>query len=194
MRNITVIGLVVAVLLTFTACDEKETPLVPPPGNTPAHVLRSLIYAFNNRDVETLDRALADDFTFHFDPNDVGNDMDGYIIPDSWGRDDHLTACGNMFEQAYSIDFDVVYETIGNPDDGADEFDASKVQIRLLIMVDAMNGFLGQGPCNFKLVNESLDGNNNWVISDWWDYTAHHGTFESAAPSSLGSILAGFAE
>jgi hypothetical protein len=187
MRAIFVIGFLLTLVLAFTACDDGGT--TPTAGNTPAHVLRSLIYAFNNRDAEMLDRALSDDFTFHFDPYDVGSDIGGYTIPDSWGRDEHLTASGNMFEQAYSIDFNVGYETIGNPDKGADEFDASKVQILLLVMVDPVNGFLGQGPCNFKLVNESLDSTDTWVITDWWDYTAHHGTLGLTEESSLGSIL-----
>jgi hypothetical protein len=188
MRAIFIIGFLLTLVLAFIGCNEEGT--TPTPGNTPAYVLRSLIYAFNNRDAEMLDLALSDDFTFHFDPRDVGNDMGGYMIPDSWGRDSHLAACGNMFEQAYSIDFDVVYETIGNPDDGADEFDASKVKIRLLIMVDPLNGFLAEGFCDFKLVNENLGGTDNWVVTDWWDYTAHHGTLGLTRESSLGSILA----
>lgn len=191
MKYATLIGFAVVALSVFIACDDGGTT---PTGNTPAHVLRSLIYAFNNRDAEMLDRALSDDFTFHFDPSDVGSDMGGYVIPDSWGRDEHLATCGNMFEQAYSIDFSVGYETIGSPDKGADEFDASKVLIRLLVMIDSVNGFLAQGFCNFKLVDENPGGTDNWVITDWWDYTAPDGTSGFTEPSSLGSILVGFAE
>ncbi len=192
MKSITTVGLVIAVLLSFTACDDDGT--TPTLGNTPAQVLRSLIYAFNNGDIETLDGALADDFTFHFDPINVGTVIGDYVIPDSWGREDFITACGNMFTEAYSIDLDVAYESIGGPEDGATEFTARDVYVRLLVMVDSTNGFIGDGFCDFRFVNESADGTGNWVISDWWDYTAARGTYESSVDTSLGLILAGFAE
>jgi hypothetical protein len=188
MRAIFIIGFLLTLVLAFTACDDEGT--TPTAGNTPAHVLRSLIYAFNNRDAEMLDRALSDGFAFHFDPSDIGDEVGGYTIPDSWGRDDHLTACGNMFEQAYSLDFDVGYELVGDPDEGANEFTAYEVQIRLLIMVDPVNGFLAQGFCDFRLIDENPEGTAFWVITDWWDNTALDGTFELAVEHSFGSILA----
>ena len=192
MKSITTVGLIIAVLLSFTACDDEGT--TPTLGNTPAQVLRSLIYAFNSCNIETLDAALADDFTFHFDEDDIGNVIGDYVIPATWDREDFLAACGNMFTEAYSIDLDVAYESIGGPEDGATEFTARDVYVRLLVMVDATNGFRGQGYCDFRFVNEGADGTDDWLITDWWDYTAARGTYESSVDTSLGLILAGFAE
>jgi hypothetical protein len=181
----------VAILLSFTACDDAGTT-TPPLGNTPAQVLRSLIYAFNSRDIDTLDTALADDFTFYFDPNDVGNIIGDYEIPFSWGREDMLTACGNMYDLAYHIDFDVEYETVTEPDDGATEYVASNVYIDILVMVDSQNGYVASGPCDFGFENSGYAGYDDWVITDWWDRTSSYGTLVSPSPSSLGRILAAF--
>jgi hypothetical protein len=190
MRTVAIMLLVVAILLSFTACDDAGT--TPISGNTLAQVLRSLIYAFNSRDIDTLGNALANDFTFYFDPNDVGSDVGSYIIPDSWGREDMLAVCENMYDVAYHIDFDVEYETVAGPDDGVGESTANDVQVRLLVMIDATNGYLAQGFCDFRFVNECGDGAASWVITDWWDKTAARGTYESAEVESLGRILASF--
>ncbi|UCE26435.1 MAG: hypothetical protein JSW52_08775 [Candidatus Coatesbacteria bacterium] len=176
--------------IAFTACDDdwSTTPL-PPQGNTPTEVLVSLEYAFNNRDIDTLGAALADDFTFHFDPLDVGYDVDGYIIPDSWGRDDFLAACGNMLENAYSIESEIASESIDDPDEGIDEFTAYTILVRFSVKVDAQNGYWAQDVCDFRFVDKNEDGTDNWVISDWWDDFLYR-TFESPIHVSLGWILA----
>jgi hypothetical protein len=197
MRNITFIWLVVVLLLTFTACDDEGT--TPPPdngedGRTPAEALEALEDSFNAHDVELFKDVLAPEVIFHFDPNDVGDDVGGFIIPESWGYDDLVSAVGNMFDQAYSIDFSVSTADVGDPDEGATEYTAEAVHVRLLVMIDAGNGFLAEGFCGFRFINAGFGNNDDWVITDWWDYTAPAGTFESAEMPSLGKILAGFAE
>jgi hypothetical protein len=193
MRTAGIVFLGEAVLLSFTACDDggTTTPL-PPPGYTPAQVLRSLIYAFNSRDIETLDGALAEDFTFYFDPKDVGTVIGDYTIPPIWGRDEHLTACGNMYDLAFDIDFVISTEFVAEPDEDATEFMAGDVYVQLLVMVDAQSGYIASGSCDFRFANEGADGTDNWVVTDWWDKTAAGGMYESATPASLGNILAIF--
>jgi len=189
MRNVTAAGLVFATLLSFTACDDGGTTL-PPFGNTPAQVLEALERAFQERDAELLGQLLDTDFTFYFDPNDVGKEVGDYTIPESWGREDMLTACGNMITEAYSIDIRLTSTEVGEPDEGATEFLANNVQIRLLVMEDPVYGALAQGFCDFGFVNDDSAGYDDWTIIDWWDRTAVSGTFESTEESSLGEILA----
>jgi hypothetical protein len=175
--------------MSFTACDDGTTPIL---GNTPAAVLGSIEEAFNSRDIDGLARCLAEDFTFHFDPDDVGTIIGDYTIPATWGREDFLGACGSMFDNAYSIDFDVEYETVAEPDGGITEFTVEDVWVYLLVLVAPQNGFVAQGPCDFRFLNEGANGTEVWIITDWWDKTSPLGTFASPTPKSVGIILANF--
>jgi hypothetical protein len=186
MRTIAITLLVVAILLSFTACDDAGTT-TPPLGNTPAQVLEALERAFQERDAELLDGLIDTEFTFHFDPKDVGKQVGDYTIPAMWGREETLAACGNMFTEAYSIDFLVVTKNTGEPDDGATEFTARNIQVTLLVMVDSMNGAQADGFCDFGFVNDDSAGYDDWTIIDWWDRT-------SEGLWSLGLILVQYYE
>jgi hypothetical protein len=192
MRNGITFAVIVILLSSFTACDDGGTT-TPPLGNTPAQVLISLANAFNDRDIDVLGAALANDFTFHFDPLDVGYEVGDYIMPDSWSRGDFLAACGNMFENAQSIDAEIEFEYVDNPDDGIDEFTAYTILVRLYVEEDAQNNYLAQDPCDFRFVDRGADGTDNWMISDWWDDSLY-GTSESPVHVSLGWILASYYE
>ncbi|UCE26434.1 MAG: hypothetical protein JSW52_08770 [Candidatus Coatesbacteria bacterium] len=159
-------------------------------GRTPAETLEALEESFNAYSIDLFKDVLAPDVTFHFDQNDVGDDVGGYVIPESWGYGDLTGAVGNMFDQAYSIEFSIVTNDVGEPDVGATEFTAKDVEIRLLVMVDATNGFLPQGFCDFRFVNVGSAGYDDWIITDWWDKTAYGGMEEPTTPASLGVVLA----
>jgi hypothetical protein len=193
VRNITVVGVVFAALLIFNACDDEgTTPDNGEDGRTPAETLEALEDSFNAHDVELFKDVLAPEMTFHFDESDVGDDVGGYEIPETWGYDDLVSAVGNMFDQAYSIDFDVTTANVGDPDEGATDFTAEDVHVRLLVMVNAGNGLMADGFCDFRFENTGYGGYDDWVITDWWDYTAVSGVQESLVPVSLGNIFALF--
>jgi hypothetical protein len=185
MRTPLAVGLALTVLFSFTACDDGGTTPLPPPGNTPAQVLEELELAFNDLDAELLERLLDTDFTFHFDEDDVGKDVGGYIIPESWDKEDFLAACARMFSEAYSVDLTVSTANVGDPSEGAAEFTAENVPIDLLVMVDPQNGFQANGFCDFAFVNDGSSDADNWIIIGWRDYT-------SDELYSIGSILAWF--
>jgi hypothetical protein len=191
MRPVTLLFVVFA-LATLIACNDDT---ITPQGNTPADVLEILEESFNRRAVSVLDGVLNDDFIFYFDVNDVGHEVGGYIIPASWGRDDHMAACGNMLEQVYSIDFIVNTTDIEDPEGGATVFEANHVPARLLIMVDANNGYLAQGFFDFELVYDDSAGYDDWKVSDWYDDTCpglSGGLSSTGVEHSFGTILAMF--
>ncbi len=191
MRPITLIT-VVFVIATLIACDEDT---ITPQGNTPAYVLELLEESFNRQGISVLDGVLSTDFVFYFDLNDVGKYIDGFEIPVSWNRDDHMRACGNMYEQAYSIDFNIVTTGIEDPEEGAITFVANNIQIRIVVMIDATNGFVATGFCNFELTNDTSAGYDDWKVSKWYDKTVSAGSaglLSVRETSSLGSILAMF--
>jgi hypothetical protein len=192
MRTVLVVSLASAVLLSFTACDDGGT--TPATGNTPAHVLRSLIYAFNSRDVETLDTALADDFTFYFDEDDVGKEVGQYIIPESWTLTDFLDAVGKVFNYAHTIDMEINTSNVGAPGDDDTIYFARDVEVELLVMVEAVNGYKAHGFCDFEFEDTVTGaGPDNWVVRNWWDDTAPVKSGDrNINQASIGFIMAVF--
>ncbi len=185
MRTGAILALALAVLLSFTACDETVVIDDWPPGNTPKGVLELIEDTFYSRDIDDLGGCLANNFTFYFDEDDVGDGPGDYIIPESWGRDKFLEVAGKMFDEAYDIQMDINTSNVGTPDEGDTIYFARDVEVRLLVMVDATSGFLAQDYCDFEFVNDDSAGYDNWLITNWWDHT-------SEGISSVGSILAWF--
>ncbi|UCE26437.1 MAG: hypothetical protein JSW52_08785 [Candidatus Coatesbacteria bacterium] len=179
---------ILASLFAFTACEDGGTTPLPPPSldlTEPAKTLEAVEQAFNEKDLDDLALCIADTFTFHFDEDDIGGGPGDFIIPETWGKEEFLKAVGYMFADAYSIDMDIDTSNVGDPEEGATEFTAENVLIELLVMVDATNGFLARGFCDFGFAKDTSGGYDNWRITDWWDYI-------SDGPSSIGSILAWF--
>ena len=154
--------------------------------------LNNFTPVFNAHDIELFKDALAPDLTFYFDPNNVGDWVGDYEIPEFWGYDDLTSAVENMFDQAYSISFSIVTTGVGDPDEGATEYVAYNVYIDILVMVDSQNGYMASGPCDFGFENSGYGRYDDWVVTDWWDNTAYGRAEEPLSPASLGIILAVF--
>ncbi len=171
----------------FLACGEEEvTPSGPPYALTePKYVLADVEYAFNHRDIELLDKCLADNFVFYFNPADVGDTVGDYRIPESWTKTDFLAASKNLFDQAYSISLNIDWEGIGSPASDGTEFYASNVQFDFTVMTDAINGYYATGYFNFSF--RKLNS-GTWRLIRWWDHTS--GFAGGSAPASFGKILA----
>lgn len=147
--------------------------------------------AVNARDATDLENLFSDNFTFYFDDEGEGTKPGGFIIPDSWGKYDFVAACGEMLTRAYAIDLKIDTTTLGEPGEDNTTYQADHVYIDMLVMVDSLNGYQAQGFCDFRFVNVGSGGNDDWVISDWWDDTAFGRGFETEPPS-FGKILAVF--
>ncbi|UCE26715.1 MAG: hypothetical protein JSW52_10265 [Candidatus Coatesbacteria bacterium] len=190
MRPVTILA-VIFVLTTLMACTDTVAPRI----NTPAQVLEFLEESFNRQELSVLYKYLRSDFVFYFDPDNVGDEIDGFTIPVSWDRYNIFGACSNMFEEAYSIDFEVVTAGVGDPDDEATTYSAYNVQIRLVVMTDALNGHLADGYCDFEFIynGPSGYGGYGWEVSKWYDRTSPIGSTglsNNTTPKSLGLILA----
>jgi hypothetical protein len=190
VRKLTLVGFVVTLLLTFTACEDEGTAPPPPPPldlSEPAKTLEAVEQAFNDRDSDDLALCLADAFTFYFDEGEVGDEPGDYVIPESWGKEEFLEAVGNMFAEAYSIDMDINTSNVGTPGEYDPEYLARDVEVKLLVMIDSTNGYLAHGFCDFLFAKDTSGGYDNWRIKEWWDYT-------SGGVWSLGSILVQYYE
>jgi hypothetical protein len=195
-KGILIIGVC---LLALSCAEEGGTGPGPahPEATSPANVLRCVEVSFNGRDAVLLDDMLAKAFTFHFAPYDIGRNPPGsnYVIPESWSETEFRRAVRNMLDEAYSISFVISTDYVGEPRPEETYFEAKNVRLRLLVMIDEINGYLADaGHCNFGFERyDGEEGEKLWRLTDWWDYTAPWGDANPGTrPSSFGEILAKF--
>ena len=193
MKKILLLG--IALTLLLVACGEEEGVTEPEPENTPVNVIEALDIAFNQRTVEYLKSALAPDFCFYFDPDDVGENPPGssYVIPEHWSYAEFRSYAQSLFERAHTVAISIPTGTIGVPRAGETTFKAENVNVTLFVMVDERNGFLSdRGYCDFEFgTYYTTSGRRLWRLAKWEDYTSVAGdSHGSPASASLGKILA----
>jgi hypothetical protein len=167
--------------LLFTGClfsppGPGETQ-EPPVMNSPANVLKTVEIAYNQNNIQYYKDALSENFVFYFDPDDVGQTPPGggnYIIPESWTYTEDWNATKRMFEGAHNISLSIYTTGIGTPDPEATIYRAENIKIRLLVMLDEINGYLADaGYCNFEFEKyTNARGEVLWRLTKWWDNTA----------------------
>jgi hypothetical protein len=194
-----IILLVIALTLLALACGDEpvDTPneiqrLVP---TSPRAVLVNVETAFNRRDIGLLKAMLSEGFVFYFDPDDVGQHPPGseYEVPVSWSDFDFKTAVRKMFKGAHSISLTIPTGSVGTPAPNETRYKAESITIKLLVMVDALNGYIAdQGYCNFEFERyDGAEGRRFWRLTKWWDNTsARYDANPGVEPASLGRILA----
>ncbi|MCP4229472.1 MAG: hypothetical protein GY771_04915 [bacterium] len=145
---------------------EKREP------TSPENVIYNLERSYNEGDIQLYKQCLSPNYTFYFNPSDVGIDVDGYIIPSSWGYEEDWTATQNLFENAYSVTMDLPVSDIGEPDAGDTTYTASNITISLLVMFDADTGLIAnKGTLEFVFETYDSNGKTYWRIKDWRDFT-----------------------
>jgi hypothetical protein len=86
-----------ALLIGCSDDSKKEEDLTPDPYKKQTSIencLFNLKYAYNEQNTAKFTALLHDQFTFVFDPADVGGELE---IPDSWAKADEAVSATNMF-------------------------------------------------------------------------------------------------
>ena len=189
-----------AALLALSCFFDEPTepgPEAPPLTTSPANVLKCVELSFNQRDVAIIDGVLTKAFVFYFDPDDVGQSPPGgnYEIPESWSYTQFRVAVGNMLEKAHSVSLTIPTGGVGTPDPHATTYRAEGISIKILVMIDELNGYIAnQGYCNFEFERyENEKGYKLWRLTRWEDNTAmYYDANPGVTPGSFGKILALF--
>ncbi len=193
--------LITAAALLALSCifeDEPTTPPAYPEATSPANVLKNVEISFNQHDAGLIDDMLSKEFVFYFDPDDVGQQAPGgnqYVIPETWSRAEFTAAVSNMFKEAYSVSLTIPTVKVGEPRPEETTYKAININIKLLVMVDEINGFLADtGYCNFQFERyESEKGEKLWRLTKWWDNTSSsYDANPALVGSSFGKVLAIF--
>lgn len=165
-----------------------------PDVNSPYEVLVELVYCFNNYQEaginDRVDATLSSDISFFFATSDVGQDVNGYTIPSSWGKTELFAAIENLFADAFSIDMSFPAladgeDAFGKPDPGDTTFTKNNFSTSLLVMVTEHYGLDASGLCDFEF---GKDETATWRITIWRDKTG--GTLLDVEPTTVGYILA----
>ncbi len=182
--------------------DEVDTPYHYS-FKTPTDTLLTFRDAINFRDVDDayyrLEETIHSEFTFHFDPKDVGEEVPGtgYIIPESWNRGEFLKACDSMLLNAYSIDikFPDLDDGLGDPGND-DSYTVEGLRIYCIAMLSSYYGCLAEGTVDIGFIRDG----SSWRITTIEDHT---GLYEGVVSSerlmviwntTLGVILALFTQ
>jgi hypothetical protein len=193
----TVLGLA-ATALALLACGGPEGVSPGPdfamlePAN-PTYVLYNVNVAFDYRNRKILRASLCDDFAFRFCPEDVGATVNGYVIPESWSRDEFCAAAAHIFAEAYTLNMSISYYRIGSPGPGETYFRADDVSTSFRVAIDLYTTYETYGGyCDFEFRGYAPgDGKIYWRIAQWWDrtYAEPPGDGETVY-TTLGRILA----
>jgi len=188
-----IIGTIALSPLAFIACDRPisivDPPLVPDYHASPCAVISGVEVAFNARDKMLCEDLLAaDGFTFHFNPRDVGSEVNGYVIPPAWTYAEFTDAAARIYEEAYSLSLFADTNEVGTPPASASEYTAGSVNVDLLFLPGENQVYrVDTGYCRFHF---HKDAAGNWHLVTWRDFTE---AAEPAAPvevTSLGRVLA----
>lgn len=183
-----------AALLT-TACLFEDPGEDPPReetlvNDTPANCLRLVERYWNTLDYSQFQPTLAPNFVFYFNPNDVGQTVEGYSIPVSWNAQEMKDAIRNMLTRAYSITMDIPVANLGAPGSGEIFYRTGQVVIELTLLTSPGTGYrLGAGYCLSEFEKYQEEGQDRWRLTKWWDYTRES---RDSGPASLGRVLAIF--
>jgi len=146
--------------------------------SSPGATLQSLCHVYTvTRNIDEYKRLLVpSSYQYYFDPNDVGQIVQGYTIPASWTYQEDVSATGNMFNEAYRIELTIPDATLPayttEFDQSLSEFRADNINIQLyLYPEDESFAYLAAGPCDF----EFLKVGTAWQIKTWYDRTASGG-------------------
>jgi len=187
---------VTLIALLALACGEEEGVTRPSPEYLPADVLESVQTSFDRRDINLLKSCLSRDFSFYFDPRDVGKNPPGstYIIPESWSYTEFWQAAQKMSTKAYSINLSIPTGRVGEPGESETTYKVDNISLHLVVMIDELNGFIADnGYCNFEFERYEAAGKKYWRLTGWWDRTSpYYDENLGAMPQSLGRILAMF--
>jgi len=190
--------LIIAAALLALACKEDvgttPGPDAIPDATSPVNVLKCTEISFNRADIRIIVDVLSSKFVFHFDPDDVGQNPPGsnYVIPESWSEAEFRGAVSNMYTNAYSISLTIPTAGVGEPEPNATIYKAENISIRLLVMVDEVNGYIADsGYCDFEFGRyDGEEGQQLWRLRKWWDRTSSGGDANPAVkPTSLGKVL-----
>jgi hypothetical protein len=191
----TILGLA-ALALAVLACGGPEgvssgpdVAMLEPTG--PKATLRNVEIAFDYRHRKILQASLCDDFAFLFGPEDVGANVNGYVIPAEWTRDEFCTALAHIFTDGYLIDADITTYAVGKAGPGQTEFLAADVPFTFNVYNDMRDGYYARGFCDFELRgNAQGDGKTYWRVLRWWDNTYVEPSDDEIEEKTFGRILA----
>ncbi|MCK4594297.1 hypothetical protein KAU45_07330 [bacterium] len=153
---------VAALLVCLSCCTSTDGDGNGYDQTTVLGTLNLFLEVWNDGDVSAYESLLdEDDFTFYFDPADVGGD-----IPVSWGFEEEITAFTNLFDVVgpENVDVELDFSDVTEPKEGTDTYLIEEIPYFVQVQVDDMT-FPAEADLDMQFAK--IDG--EWLITDWWD-------------------------
>jgi hypothetical protein len=197
MKKAAFVFAAVATVLLACTLEESVAPRAPDrlEPTSPAHVLKNVELAFNNRDIGLFKAMLSTDFIFYFDPREVGKLPPGgrgrYPIPESGSYSGIVRWVNDLFENAYFISLSIETGKLGRPDPEENTYRADNIKVTLIVKMDEVEGYIYNGYANVEFEKYAATGERYWRITNWWDRGGRgSGEYPASTPASLGTALA----
>jgi hypothetical protein len=170
------LGLVLSICLSLLNCSGL-------PNQSPTETLSNLVYAYNHNLFatahQTYRNCLLDDYLFHFRAEDVGKEVDGYTIPETWSVGTDSLATYHLFDDVSSISLDIPQSETGLGEPSGDSFLVSDVSFNLTVYANQSTVYAASGAVDIEF---RQDADGDWLIYQLWD--------KSTSPTSWGWIKA----
>ena len=157
------IGAILPISLCFLSCSGLPT-------QSPTETLSNLVYAYNHNLFagahETYRNCLHDDYFFHFKPQDVGTEVDGYVIPETWDAGADSLAVGHLFDNVSSISLSIPQSETGLGEPNGESFLVQDVSFDLQVTVNQSLVYSASGVIDIEF-RQDTDG--DWLIYQLWD-------------------------
>ncbi len=151
--------------------------------STPTKVIENLVRAYEQKNIELFKQCLAEEFRFELiasDADDIGIDMDGDGIKDSWwGYQQEILTHENLFENGsnsypppdqISLDIPTGIITWYEDNEYADlGYLHTDVRFNLLLQFNTGQTFSASGYSRYYIVNVGTDVEPHWSIIIWRD-------------------------
>ncbi len=120
MRYLILFSLTVVISFAFLlACDNPVLPdIVEGDTSSPVNVALAVESAINGNDMNRLLNLYSSDMRFYFDPNEVGTEVDGHIIPESWDAETDVSKIGLSITNGITLEVNIDENSVGVPGKG----------------------------------------------------------------------------
>ena len=173
-----------ATVLSLSGCSNSgctcpgEVEDIYPARTSPGNVLEKLNLAYVNMDTDAYLDCLAEDFTFHVNPCDIGDD--DWDLPETWNKAVEEAIHRRMFAHAERIRLTLTRESSGydagpDPIDSMDDLWSYTESLDLRVHVPGDFTFFANSDQLFVFAIDedraASDEEELWEIVEWYDLT-----------------------
>jgi hypothetical protein len=136
-----------------------------PDLSTPELALEFLENSYNGYNPGGVQFLLDEEFVFYFNENEVGDIVDGHVMPGSWNNYDEVRCSEKLLDTDNAVFLNL--ETAGAPPGQGDYVESDWLYYSLDVSDADGNNYHAEGQAKFAFAR---DADKGWLIRTWFDY------------------------